>query len=341
MSNTLTIPAGTPSGSGYQIQIVSGNAPALTSSPSNPFSVTGLAANFNSTPTVSQTPVCAGASVKVAFTVKATGCPFPSGNTFTAELSDATGSFASPVNLGPVSPGITTVSIPQSTPTGSGYRVRIAATFEGSSTYSSVSAAFSVNQPSFSSTPTVSGDNQCAGEAVRLSFTAGGCAFPAGNVFSAQLSNSVGSFAAPMNLGTVSAGALNNVVIPTGTSAGTGYKLRVVSSNPQVFSAGSANFRVKTCGNTREIAPDETGLRVVVSPNPPPEGRLRIAVTGVEGQTLRLALFNGTGQTIRQQTIGRAAETETLDWDIVRQPQGLYLLRVSGEKETRTVKVLH
>ncbi len=173
-NNTVTIPAGTPTGR-YKIR-VTGSNPTITSL-SNDFGVTGLSGNFNSTPTVNQIPACAGASIRVTFTQGAApACSFPLGNAFRAELSDATGSFATPVSLGSVSPSLNTLTIPQSTPGGSGYRVRIAATTNGSSAYSAPSAVFTVNAPGFSSTPTVSSDNKCAGEAVRLSFSTG-CAF--------------------------------------------------------------------------------------------------------------------------------------------------------------------
>ncbi len=339
-SQWVTIPAGTPTGS-YLI-LVTGSNPTLSSLSGSPFGVTGLASNFNATATVSQVPACAGASIRVSFTQGAApACSFPPGNVFSAQLSDATGSFAVPVSLGSVSPGLNTLTIPQNTPGGSGYRVRIAATTNGSAAYSAPSAAFTVNAPGFSSTPTVSADNKCAGEAVRVSFSVNGCAFPVGNGFTAQLSNAAGSFANPVNVGSVSPGALNNVVIPAGTPAGTGYKIRIVSSNPVVTSAVSGNFKVKACGNNREVAPEETGLQVRVSPNPSPEGRLRISVSGAEGQTLKVELFNGVGQLVRDQNQPNAAAEEVLDWDMSRQPGGLYLLRVSGETKSKTLKVLH
>lgn len=335
VANPLTIPGLTPTTSAnYRIRILS-NQPGFHSDSTGAFRINAL--TFGSTPTVNLTAVCAGASIRVSFTVNA-NCAFLPGNAFSAELSDGSGSFASPVVLGTVSPGINTLTVPQTIPTGSGYRVRIRAT--APALLSATSAAFTVNQPTFASTPSVSGDNKCAGEAVRLSFSVG-CAFFAGNTFTAQLSNASGVFAAsPPSLGTVTPGALNNVVIPAGTPAGTGYKIRIVSSNPVVTSAASANFRVKACAN-REVAPEETGLRVTVSPNPSPEGKLRIVVTGAEGQALRVELFNGGGQSVREGAIGQAAEEEILTWDVSRQPQGLYLLRVSGEKESKTIKVLH
>ncbi|MBC7891040.1 MAG: T9SS type A sorting domain-containing protein, partial [Sphingobacteriaceae bacterium] len=205
---------------------------------------------------------------------------------------------------------------------------------------SNPSLKFRISQPSFPSVPTVSSDNKCPGQAVRLSFAIA-CKFFSENSFTAQLSNAMGNFEVPVNLGSVKPGTLNNVMIPWGTPAGTGYKIRVVSSNPEVTSAASANFKVKACNNTREAAPEEVGLQVRVSPNPATGGRLKIALGGVEGQKLNVALFNGTGQSVRQQAIERAGEEEILDWDITRQPAGLYLLRVSSGKEAKTVKVLH
>ncbi|MBC7891379.1 MAG: T9SS type A sorting domain-containing protein, partial [Sphingobacteriaceae bacterium] len=333
-TTTLTIPGGTPSGIGYQIRVQS-SAPVVTSNPSNVFRVNGL--TFSSTPTVSQVPGCAGATFRVSFTLNA-NCGYLPGNVFRVELSDASGSFASATSLGTVSPGINTVTVPTSVPAGTGYRVRIVSSSPAQ--ISGVSSAFTINVPGFASTPTVSLDNKCAGEAVRLSFSVNGCAFFAGNTFTAQLSNASGVFAAsPVSLGLVTPGGLNNVVIPAGTPAGTGYKIRVVSANPGVTSAVSANFKVKAC-NTREAAPEATGLRVTVSPNPSPEGRLHIVITGAETQSVRVALFNATGQPVREQTLDRARQEETLDWDLARQPGGLYLLRVSAGREVKTLKVL-
>jgi len=332
--NVLTIPGLTsPTSANYRIRVVGSN-PTLVSDPTGIFRINAL--EFNSTPTVSLTAVCVGNVVKVGFTVSG-NCGFLPGNAYIAELHHA--SLSEPLVLGEVTPGLNNVVIPRSVGAGSGYRIRIRATAPGQ--VSAPSAAFTVNQPSFSSTPTVSLDNKCPGEAVRLSFSIASCAFPAGNGFTAQLSNAAGSFAAPVNVGSVSPGGLNNVVIPSGTPAGTGYKLRVVSSSPEAMSAASGNFKVKACGNTREASPEESGLQVRVSPNPSPEGRLRISVSGAEGQALTVELFNGAGQSVREQAIERASEAEILTWDISRQPQGLYLLRVSGEKEIKSVKVLH
>lgn len=68
---------------------------------------------------------CPGAAVSVPFT---TICSIAPSNTFTAQLSDSTGSFANPVTIGTMTgshSGVLTGTIPYTTPPGSGYRIRV------------------------------------------------------------------------------------------------------------------------------------------------------------------------------------------------------------------------
>jgi len=84
-----------------------------------------------STGTITGSPFCinqgTGTSISVPFTVS--GGSFGTANVFTAQLSDASGSFATPTNLGTltaVTSGTITGSIPASvSTTGTGYRVRV------------------------------------------------------------------------------------------------------------------------------------------------------------------------------------------------------------------------
>lgn len=74
---------------------------------------------------VSPLVFCQGATMNVSYMVTGT---FNPGNVFTAELSDASGSFASPVTIGSfasVTGGSITCVIPPGTPQGSGYRIRV------------------------------------------------------------------------------------------------------------------------------------------------------------------------------------------------------------------------
>ena len=58
------------------------------------------------------------------------------------------------------------------------------------------------------------------------------------NTFTAQLSNAAGSFAAPVAIGSVATGASGVIpcTIPAGTTPGTGYRIRIVASNPSFTS---------------------------------------------------------------------------------------------------------
>ncbi len=75
---------------------------------------------------------CPGSTIFVGFLGKGF---FNTGNVFTAELSDASGSFSSPTSIGTVDlyavtiykAGIITATIPGGIPSGSGYRIRVLA----------------------------------------------------------------------------------------------------------------------------------------------------------------------------------------------------------------------
>jgi hypothetical protein len=73
-------------------------------------------------------------------------------------------------------------------------------------------------------------------------------AFGAGNVFTAQLSNSIGSFAIPIVIGTLTSTTTGTILanIPAGTPKGTGYLIRVVSSNPVTTSISPTTLTINS-----------------------------------------------------------------------------------------------
>ena len=76
------------------------------------------------------------------------------------------------------------------------------------------------------------GDNS----AMQLQFDAVGT-YNSGNVFTAQISDASGSFASPVDIGTLTSSAagiqlMPFVVVPSATPVGTGYRMRVVASDP-------------------------------------------------------------------------------------------------------------
>ena len=70
-------------------------------------------------------PYCAGSLINISFTSSGT---FNAGNVFTAQLSDANGSFTSPLNIGTLNSstsGTINATIPSNTPFGNAYRIRV------------------------------------------------------------------------------------------------------------------------------------------------------------------------------------------------------------------------
>lgn len=100
-----------------------------------------------------------------------------------------------------------------------------------------VISATSSGGNSITTTNDVTPDEWCynSSESGTVNFVATGT-FTAGNVYTAQLSDPSGSFAAPTTIGTLASTANGNLsintIIPSGITEGTGYRVRVVSSAP-------------------------------------------------------------------------------------------------------------
>jgi hypothetical protein len=97
-------------------------------------------------------------------------------------------------------------------------------------------------------TGAISGSPFCAPAAVSVPYTITGT-YLQGNIFTAQLSNSSGSFASPVSIGTLTSTVAGTIAatIPAGTLTGTGYRIRVVSSAPIVTGTNNGiNLSIQT-----------------------------------------------------------------------------------------------
>jgi len=83
------------------------------------------------------------------------------------------------------------------------------------------------------------------GAATTIGFTSTGPF--TGNTYTAQLSNSTGSFASPVTIGTLTSNLNSgtiNCTIPANTPSGTGYLIRVISSSPSITGTNSNSFEI-------------------------------------------------------------------------------------------------
>lgn len=155
-SNSITIRASNVSWCG---DIVVEPANACNTGGSSSISVCfGNAVGVSSLPT----QICGGAAFNVPFTASGV---FNSSNVFTAQLSDASGSFASPVTIGTYSgtvSGTIPCIIPPSTPYGTAYRIRVVYSNPlgvGSDNGSDIEISSPVLSPLTSSNPLCNGGN--------------------------------------------------------------------------------------------------------------------------------------------------------------------------------------
>lgn len=189
----------------------------------------------------------------IAFTSTGT---FNVGNTYTAQISDASGSFASPTDIGTLAStansGSISISIPSTFNTGSGYLIRIIA--NDPATTGSNSSAFIITQTdpcgittgAITTAPFSVACNAATTATGSIAFTSSGT-FNGGNVYTAQLSDASGSFASPVNIGTLSSTANSgsiSITIPASTETGSGYVIRVISSDPVYTGSNSSAFTI-------------------------------------------------------------------------------------------------
>ncbi|MBF9222794.1 T9SS type A sorting domain-containing protein [Hymenobacter ruricola] len=224
----VTIPTNTPTGSGYRIRLV-GSSPAVTSTTDNGSNLS-ITTQPTATPS-SNSPVAYNGTIQLTAATVAGASYLWTGPGFSSNQQNPTIANATPSNSGTYtlyvtvngcqSPGTAT----QVTVNPSAQPILAISQFNGS---------------------------LCPGTGLNIGFSVTGNVFGSGNVITAQLSDAGGSFASPVAIGSVSfTGQGNGTVsatVPQGTPAGTGYRIRLVGSNPSVTSTtdNGANLTVPT-----------------------------------------------------------------------------------------------
>ena len=127
-SISCTLPSTLLTGGLYRFRMVSSNPPVIGPDNGANLTITAIALN---TPTVISNSFCQGETFVLSFSQST--CNFvntPSANVYSVQLSDAAGSFSSPVVVGTragIVPAVITCTLPPGTPTGTGYRLRMTA----------------------------------------------------------------------------------------------------------------------------------------------------------------------------------------------------------------------
>lgn len=214
--------------------------------------------------TVIPDPVCRGSNVFVFADLTDTLCA----GTYRFFLSEPGGSFTNATNLGVltinnVHDGIAVaLGIPAQAAEDTCYKVRIDRISPLPRVTGEVSVCFEVEDcPNVITTrePVVllDPDTICVGSVIDVPFNSTGVYDPA-NVYTAQLSDSNGSFANPFTLGSVPdpnaypAIPPGNVsgLVPTTVPPGCGYMIRVISSSPPVIGSLYGPFCIRDCDVT-------------------------------------------------------------------------------------------
>jgi hypothetical protein len=234
---TATIPPSAIPGNVYRIKIYC-SSPALPEVLNsngaltlNPVSLTAGAVALT---------FCQGAVVSVPYTI----CGgFVAGNIFRAELSDASGNFPGTIigSVTSVTSGTINTIIPASATPGTAYRIRVTSTTPYLISSLNSSGALTLNQATITTGAVTA--SFCQGVGVSVPYTICG-GFPAGNIFTAQLSDNNGSFASPLAIGTLTstaAGTISATIPLSASPTATGYRIRVICSATAANSIPNTN----------------------------------------------------------------------------------------------------
>lgn len=215
-----------------------------------------------------------GTNGSVAFTSIGT---YLVGNVFTVELSDASGSFASPIIIGSLSGALAegldpassiSFNIPGTTVTGVGYLIRI--TSSTPSVTGSNSASFVITQVNtcaittgaITGAPFMVNCTTSTNDIGSIVFTSTGT-MSVGNIYSVELSDETGSFGSPTIIGslssTINSGSIP-ITIPVEAVTGSGYLIRIVSSSPAMTGSNSAVITITQMAPCLPTIPSSSGL---------------------------------------------------------------------------------
>lgn len=266
-SISATIPATTAAGTGYRIRVVGSNPVVVGSDNGTDLTVDQF--NNSISPVSSQTFVYTGSGNQLTVSASQTATQqwvytTTPGSGYMAFNPSETNTTFTPHNMMPGTYYVAAQSINQYNDTVTSNEVEVVVTNGVTLTTSAVSGS-----PYYVSAS--------ANVQVNVDFTSD-VIFNNGNEFKAQLSDATGSFASPVEIGTLSSSTIGtiNAVIPNSTTASTGYRIRVVSTNPAITGTDNgSDLEVITFSmsvappDTQHLAPNQNGNALTVTTSQP------------------------------------------------------------------------
>jgi hypothetical protein len=185
---------------------------------------------------------------------------------------------------------------------------------------------------------TVSSNSLVAGQNFTVSYSVNNTSFfSSTNTFTVQLSNASGSFALPLNIGSVTttSGGMINCTIPHGFVAGTGYRVRIVASDvPYTTNDNGVNISISTVG-VRDV---NSGDDIKLYPNPN-KGIFTISGNFTNREAVTLEVQNIIGQVIYRDkaTVKNSIINKEISLG-ANMPAGVYMLKLTSGDVYKTIR---
>ena len=310
------------------------------------FWILKIAPNLNdniaiTTTSLSQSVACPGYSpfaMNVAFTKRGT---FNAGNIFTAELSDANGSFASPLTVGTINgtnSGTISCNIPAGLPSGNYYSVRIRSS---SPQYIGITSGHLLNIQSCAA-PTELTSTNISNSGAQLNWNIVPCAIQ----YKVQYSKSPN--ASWSNANTVY--TTGTSIDLTGLNSSSTYFWRVqtkCASSPNVWSdvsVGKQFITISTITSTKtqSVPLNETSFknRLTVFPNPASQATT-IYFSLSQSEKVSIKIFDIKGElvkTIAERVFGNGEQQ--IKWNSADVKAGVYLLKMESVNHSEAKKLV-
>ena len=283
--------------------------------------------NSIATSSISGSPFCANTSFAVIVNFSTTGI-FP--GFFTAQLSDASGSFSSPLAIGAGTSSPIFATLPSTLATGSAYRVRVVSSIPAT-TGSNNGTDLSINTCplNYIVLDSLEEGPYCDYTTydITIPFVAAGTASPP---FRAQLSDASGSFANALSIGYAYTSPIY-AHLPEGAPAGNNYKVRIKSGDNSIFSNESPNkLTINICL--------ETGIRSAMGVSTlrfyPTETDRFLEVQSSSTAAVSIVITDLTGRKLVEQSIDNGKGK----LDVSELPAQLYFISLSdGNQQIRGI----